>query len=77
MMELVSVKLISVTGNQEEFGDLVGTTGKLNLVHGREWYHPTGAESVVLTRKRVSWKDGVIKIWTKLGNVFTFRALGG
>jgi hypothetical protein len=71
----VRVALVSITGDQEEFADLVGTIGTLFLEHGEERYWPNSNDPVRLARKRVSWKNGTIRVFTRLGNVFTFRAL--
>jgi hypothetical protein len=71
----VHVKLVAIKGNQEEFADMIGTVGMLDLTHGKERYRATGGDSLRLMRKRVSWKDGQIRVFTTFGNVFTFRAL--
>jgi hypothetical protein len=77
MMNGLKVKLTAIKGDQEEFADLIGTTGKLFLEHDREWYHPATGEPVVLSRKRVVKKGSRIQVFTHLGNVFTFWALPG
>jgi hypothetical protein len=77
MMDSLKVKLTAIEGDQEEFADLIGTTGKLFLEPDREWYHPAAGEPVVLKRKRVVREGDRIQVFTHLGNVFTFRALPG
>jgi len=70
-------KCIGVEGDEDgEFSDLVGTSGKLRLDDKSmdsavNWFD--GGGSVNFTRKRVAEKDGVVKVFTKLGNVFKFR----
>jgi len=72
-------KCIGIEGDEDgEFSDLVGTTGKLRLdPKSKEsvvnWFD--GGGSVNFTRKRVVEKDGEVKIFTKLGNVFKFRLI--
>lgn len=69
-----TAKLVGVEGDQEEFADMIGTTGRLYLNTGNNWFGPKGSsESITLTRKRVTRKDDKIRVHTKLGNVFTFR----
>lgn len=69
-----TARLVGVEGNQEEFADMIGTTGRLYLNTGNNWYGPKGSgESITLTRKRVTRKDDKVRVHTKLGNVFTFR----
>lgn len=70
-------KCIGVDGDEDgEFSDLVGTVGKLRLDdkstdRAVNWFN--GGDSVNFTRKRVVEKDGVVKVFTKLGNVFKFK----
>lgn len=69
-----SATLVGVEGDQAEFADMIGTTGRLYLNTGNNWYGPKGSgESITLTRKRVTRKDDKVRVHTKLGNVFTFR----
>ena len=69
-----TAKLIGVEGDQEEFADLIGETGRLFLSPGNNWFSPKGSgESLTMTRKRAAEKDGKIRVSTKLGNVFIFR----
>ena len=63
------VKCISVS--DEEFDDLRGQTGELRIEEHNTWFN--GGEGVEMTRKRVVEKDGVVKVFTKLGNTFTFK----
>lgn len=70
-------KCIGIEGDEDgEFSDLIGTTGKLRLDEKSmdsavNWFD--SGESVNFTRKRVHEKDGEVKVYTKLGNVFKFR----
>jgi hypothetical protein len=70
-------KCIGIDGDEDgEFSDLIGTTGKLRLDEKSKdmavnWF--SGGSSVGFSRKRVLEKDGVVKVYTKLGNVFKFR----
>ena len=72
-------KCIGVEGDEDgEFSDLVGTSGKLRLDDKSmdsavNWFD--GGGWVNFTRKRVAEKYGVVKVFTKLGNVFKFRLL--
>jgi len=73
------VRLVEVRGDQEEYADLIGTEGELRLDpkstdSGINWYNPTGSgETLTLSRKRVTEKDGKVTVHTKLGNTFVFR----
>lgn len=75
------VKLVSVEGDQEEFADLIGASGELRLDPASKsselnWFNPAGrGDSLGLSRKRVTEKDGKVKVFTQLGNCFTFRLL--
>lgn len=75
------VRLVAVEGDQEDFADLIGTEGVLRLDpvstdSGINWFNPTGSgETLTLSRKRVTEKNGKVKVFTKLGNVFTFRLM--
>jgi len=65
--------------SDEEFDDLCGATGQLYLdPHDTDravnWFN--GGGGVEMTRKRVIEKDGVVKVFTKLGNTFTFKIVG-
>lgn len=70
-------KCIGIEGDEDgEFSDLVGTTGKLRIDpkssdSAVNWFN--GGGSVNFTRKRVNEKEGVVKVFTKLGNVFKFK----
>lgn len=72
----VSAKCIQVEGNQEEFSDLIGSIGKLRLDPVSKdpavnWF--TGGNTVNFVRKKVVVKDGIVKVFTRVGNCFTFR----
>ena len=74
-------KCISVDGDEDgEFSDLVGTVGKLQLAEDSmdsemNWFDSvsSGGDSVGFTRRRVVEKEGVVKVFTKMGRVFKFR----
>lgn len=77
-------KCIGVDGDEDgEFSDLVGTVGKLQLAEdstdstdsAMNWFNSvsSGGNSVGFTRRRVVEKEGVVKVFTKLGRVFKFR----
>jgi len=75
------VRLVNVEGDQEEFADLIGTEGDLHLhptsaSSELNWFNPEGrGDSLGLSRKRVTEGNGKVKVFTKLGNCFTFRLL--
>lgn len=79
MTSVRRVRLVAVDGHQEEYADLLGTEGELRLDphstdSGVNWYNPEGSgETLTLSRRRVIEKDGKVKVFTKRGNVFTFR----
>jgi len=70
-------KCIGVEGDEDgEFSDLVGAEGKLRIDpkvtdSAVNWFN--GGGSVNFTRKRVVEKDGIVKVFTLLGNTFRFR----
>lgn len=64
-----TAKCIAVS--DEEFDDLRGHTGQLRIDKNSTWFD--GGEGIELTRKRVTEKDGIVKVFTKLGNTFTFK----
>ena len=66
-------KLIQVTGDQEDFTDVIGHNGEL-YVSKSPWFKANGDVISMLSR-RITREDGLIKISTKLGNTFTFRVL--
>jgi hypothetical protein len=74
-------KCIGVDGDEDgEFSDLVGTSGKLRLDDNSmdsavNWFDSfsSGGDMVGFARNRVAEKDGVVKVFTKFGNVFKFR----
>jgi len=66
--------LVGVEGDQAEFADMIGQTGRLFLAPGNNWFGPKGwGESLTMTRKRASRKDDKVRVSTRLGDVFTFR----
>lgn len=75
------VRLVNVEGDQAEYADLIGTEGVLRLDptstdSGINWYNPErSGETLSLSRKRVLESNGKVKVFTKLGNCFTFRLL--
>lgn len=78
-MTVMQAKLIQVQGDEEEFDDLIGTKGKLQLIgpsSPHNWFHPEGSgDTLSLAVKRSVKKDDKIKVFTKYGNIFTFRQL--
>jgi len=65
--------------NTEEFGDIVGQKGSLHLHKTKRGpgvnYFSSATTLVGLSRKRVTTKDDTIKVFTTLGNVFTFQKI--
>ena len=73
-----TAKCIGVISEDNEFDDLIGTTGTLMLHKTSKdaevnWFG--GGGGVNLARKRVSEKNGVVTITTHFGNQFKFRIL--
>lgn len=68
-----TAKLVAVEGNQEEYADLIGVTGRLHLNPKCCNWFGNGGDSVEFRRKRVTRKEDKIRVHTKLGNVFVFR----
>lgn len=69
-----TAKLVRVEGDQEEYADMIGQTGRLYLSPGNNWFAPSGwGESLTMSRKRASKKDDRIRVSTHLGNVFVFQ----
>ena len=67
-------KLVKVEGNQAEYADMIGETGRLFLSPGNNWFAPTGwSESLEMKRKRATKKGNTIRVSTLLGNVFVFE----
>lgn len=72
---------IGVEGDVEEFDDLIGTKGKKGKLRldpkstemSVNWFN--GGDPVNFARKRVTEKDGIVKVFTTLGNVFKFRLI--
>lgn len=81
MSAVRKAKLVGVEGDQEEYADLIGLEGKLRIDpkstdSAINWFNPEGSgETLSLSRKRVSEKDGKVRVHTRLGNTFTFRLL--
>lgn len=75
------VRLVNVEGDQEEFADLIGAEGELRLDPASKssdlnWFNPNGrGDSLGLSRKRVTEAQGKVKVFTVLGNCFTFRLI--
>lgn len=75
------VRLVNIEGDQEEFADLIGTEGELRLDPANKssdlnWYNPKGrGDTLGLSRKRVTETGDKIKVFTELGNCFTFRLI--
>ena len=69
----MNARLISVKG-EEEFADLIGVYGTLNLEHN--WFLPNDdGDMLSFLVKRKTFVDDKVKVFTKLGNIFTFRVL--
>lgn len=68
---------IGIQGDEDnEFDDLIGEKGSLRIDpkssdSAVNWFN--GGQGVNFTRKRVVEKDGIVKVFTKLGNVFKFK----
>jgi len=73
------VRLVNIEGNQAEYADLIGLDGTLRIDPTSSdpainWFNPhRSGETLSLARKRVIEKNGRVKVFTKLGNCFTFR----
>jgi hypothetical protein len=65
-------KLFKIETESDDFSDMVGVTGRLRL-GPKVNYFANGGDSIELKRKRVFNKNGVVKVFTHLGNVFYFR----
>ena len=72
---------MEVQGDQVEFADLLGVEGILRL-HGTDkaeelnWFNPNrGWGTLCLARRRVVESANEVKVFTELGNTFTFRLL--
>jgi hypothetical protein len=69
-----TAKLVSVEGDQAEYADMIGQTGRLYLAPGNNWFGPKGwGESLTMSRKRASKKGDRVRVSTHLGNVFVFQ----
>jgi hypothetical protein len=70
------VRLVEVQGDQEEFADLIGTEGVLQLGGNHNWYNPDNlGDTLQLAVKSVHHRkeSDRVSVKTKLGNTFTFR----
>lgn len=71
-------KLIEIQGQQEEYADLIGLVGKLQLHPTKKsselnWFNAGSSGFVQFTRKKVTENDGKVSVQTSLGNTFIFR----
>lgn len=66
-----TAKLVSVEGDQAEYADMIGQTGRLYLAPGNNWFG--SGESLTMNRKRASKKGDRVRVSTHLGNVFVFQ----
>ncbi len=72
------VRLVGVTGDQEDFADLIGTEGKLELAIDKAVYMPDNrGDWLTMKRRRVLHAGGMVTVATKLRNTFTFKKLDG
>lgn len=74
---MMIVVLCEVLGDQEEFADLIGARGKLDLdgPEGPTFSPFKRGDWLTMEADKVTMKgDGRISISTKLGNTFTFRS---
>ena len=74
------VRLVEVQGDQEDFADLIGQNGLLELSGKGEdqntFFPDNRGDFLSLLIKKVVEKDGKIIVSTKLGNTFTFKIVG-
>lgn len=70
------VRLKSVEGDASDFTDVIGKTGRLYMDGQNNWFNAFNVDVITLVRKRVSVKDGIIRVATKLGNTFVFQVMG-
>lgn len=70
-----NVRLSEVQGDQEDFADLIGTTGVLTLGDHNRYMPKDRGDWLTLDKKRITEKDGKITVSTKLGNKFVFKVL--
>ncbi len=75
-----NAKLINVSGDVEDFADLIGTKGELHLIGSyseNNCFLPENMGDIldlkVKTIDQVS--DDIVKVYTKLGNEFTFELI--
>ncbi len=69
------VRLTTVDGDQEGFADLIGWEGILHKTSSGLSFQCDNGEWLRMHTKRMTIKDGKIRISTKLGNTFTFKIL--
>ena len=72
------VRLIEIQGDQEEFADLIGESGDLQLhetnkSHELNWFNPNHrGDSLSFNVKKKVEKDNKIIVYSSLGNIFVF-----
>jgi hypothetical protein len=69
----LNVRLVDVRGDVVEYADIIGNSGRLRLgsdgVGSFSW---GGNEWLEFRRKRVTRKDGQVRVHTEMGNTFVF-----
>lgn len=70
----VTATLVKVEGNfQDEFSDIIGTTGRLYLNAKNNWYCPKNSGDIIrFNKKRATRNLSRIRVSTHFGSVFTF-----
>lgn len=74
-------KLVEVQGDQEEYADLIGATGELQLHETDKsaelnWFSPKNrGDTLGLTRKTVTENGKKVVVSTRMGNKFTFQLI--
>jgi len=64
--------LVGVFGDQVGFADMIGETGRLSVSKEGGSFGGFGNEWLEFHPKRVTRKDGQIRVRTELGNTFVF-----
>jgi hypothetical protein len=69
----MNVTLVDVRGDLVEYADLIGQSGTLRLGDdGVGSFYCGGNEWLEFRRKRVTRKDGQVRVHTEMGNTFVF-----
>jgi hypothetical protein len=72
---MIKARLTQVTGDAEDFTDMIGETGEL-WTDSKPARFKANGDIIGMLSKRTVIKDGTVKISTTLGNTFTFRVIG-